>query len=284
MRQADGDAKYGDQNTDASRASQVLRRVTTCRRRCSHDADRGQPSAGTSNQNRETRNHKVVHRSSKRTLPFSELVDAAAKLPVPKQQSIVLRPEMESCTSTTRICRCSTEHDRQRRIGADVNLPNLLIAVIARPPAVGSKWLRYDAQRALAVPGVKRIIAMPAPEPPWNFQPWGGVAVVAENTWAALRGRAELDVTWDPGPNAAYGSAPFRDELFASVRASGKVLREVGDVDAAFAKAAKVVEAEYHVPHLPHLQMEPLVATAPVKTIVAKCGRRRRIRRAPGKK
>jgi isoquinoline 1-oxidoreductase beta subunit len=134
--------------------------------------------------------------------------------------------------------------------------------VIARPPVVGGKVVKYDASRALAVPGVKKIVEMPTPTPPWQFQPWGGIAVVADTTWAALKGRAALDITWDPGPNASHDSTAFREQMLASVRAPGTRVRDLGDVDAAFAKASKTVEAEYVVPHLSHLQMEPLVATA----------------------
>src|SRR5262249_25054019 len=147
---------------------------------------------------------------------------------------------------------------------ADVRLPGMLIAVIARPPVVGGRVVRHDPSRTLKVPGVKRVIVMPEPKLPYQYQPWGGIAVVAENTWAALKGRAALDITWDHGANASYDSTTYREALLSSVRAPGKVLRALGDADAALAKAAKVVEAEYVVPHLAHLSMEPPVAIARV--------------------
>jgi isoquinoline 1-oxidoreductase beta subunit len=112
------------------------------------------------------------------------------------------------------------------------------------------------------VAGVERVVEMPVPAGAAKFQPWGGLAVVASSTWAALQGRAALDVTWDDGPNASYDSATFRDELLASVRAGGTRVRDVGDVDAALGKAAKIVEAEYVVPHLAHAPMEPPAAIA----------------------
>jgi hypothetical protein len=79
---------------------------------------------------------------------------------------------------------------------------------------------------------------------------------------AGTRGRAALDITWDDGPNASYGSAEYREQLLASVRAPGTTHRNLGDVDAAFSSASKTVEAEYLVPHLAHMPMEPLVAVA----------------------
>jgi isoquinoline 1-oxidoreductase beta subunit len=140
----------------------------------------------------------------------------------------------------------------------------MLIAVIARPPVVGGKLVRHDASRALKVPGVKRVVLMPEPTPPYMFQPWGGVAVVATNTWAALKGRAALDLTWDHGSNQSHDSKSYRDQLLASVRAPGTAVRTLGDVDAALEKAARTVEAEYLVPHLAHLPMEPPAAIAKI--------------------
>jgi isoquinoline 1-oxidoreductase beta subunit len=103
---------------------------------------------------------------------------------------------------------------------------------------------------------------MPEPKAPYAFQPWGGVAVLADNTWAAMRGRAELDIKWDLGPNATYDSDSYKRQLSASVHAPGKPARNVGDVEAALANAARVIEAEYHVPHLAHVTMEPPAALA----------------------
>jgi len=148
------------------------------------------------------------------------------------------------------------------QFGADIHFPDMLVAMIVRPHVVGGRLAKYDATAALAVAGVKQVIAMPVPTPPWLFQPWGGLAIVADNTWAAMKGRAALDVTWDHGPNASYNSDAYRDELLASVRGPGTTYRDLGNIDTAFAAAARTVEAEYLVPHLSQSPMEPLVAVA----------------------
>ena len=269
VQQAEGDRKYGDQNTDGSSSIRKflehLRRAGAAARTMLVAAAakrwRVKPEACIA------RDHQVVHPPTKRALGFGELVAAAAKLPVPKPEAIVLRPASE-------LTRVSDPNlplldgpayvTGTATFGADVALPGMLIAVIARPPVAGGKVARYDAKRALAVPGVKRVVEMPAAKPPWVFQPWGGIAVVADHTWAALRGRAALDITWEHGDNASYDSRAFRDELLASVRSPGTTLRDVGNVETAFASAATVVEAEYVVPHLAHLPMEPPVAIARV--------------------
>ncbi|MGC2646856.1 MAG: molybdopterin cofactor-binding domain-containing protein, partial [Candidatus Sulfotelmatobacter sp.] len=99
-------------------------------------------------------------------------------------------------------------------------------------------------------------------KPPHHFQPLGGVAVIADNTWAAFRGRKALKVDWDTSPNAVYSSDEFRKTLESTSRQPCKVVRNVGDVDAEFAKGGKIMEAEYYAPHLAHASMEPPVAVA----------------------
>jgi isoquinoline 1-oxidoreductase beta subunit len=269
VRQAVGDKKYGDQNTDGSSSIRKfydhLRQAGAAARMMlvAAAAQRWNVRPATCT----TRMHEVVHAPSKRTLAFGVLVPAAAKLAVPKPAAIVLRPatELTHVASPALPVLDGRAHvDGTAVFGADVRLPGMLIAVIARPPVVGGKVVRHDPSRALQVPGVRRVVEMPAPRLPYMFQPWGGVAVIADNTWAALKGRAALDITWDDGPNAGYDSATYRDQLLASVRAPGAIARNVGDVDAAFAKAARTLEAEYLVPHLAHLPMEPPAALARV--------------------
>jgi isoquinoline 1-oxidoreductase subunit beta len=263
--QAEGDAKYGDQNTDGSssirKQYESLRQAGAAARMmlCAAAAKKWGVKPDTCT----TKNHEVLHVKSKRKLPFAAVVADAAKLPVPKPKEIVLRPASE-------LVRTSEANlpllDGQAIVtgtaayGADVRFPDMLIAVIARPPVIGGKVAKLDSKRALAIPGVKHVIEMPAPKVPWEFQPWGGVAVVADTTWAALEGRAALDITWDHGSHGNVTWDGYRNDLLTSVRAGGTPARNVGDIDAAFGKAAKTVEAEYVVPHLAHMTMEPMAS------------------------
>jgi isoquinoline 1-oxidoreductase beta subunit len=127
---------------------------------------------------------------------------------------------------------------------------------------VGGKVISYDASEAKKVPGVAQIVEIPAPPTPSVFLPLGGIAVVADNTWAAIQGRKALKIEWDDGPNAAYDSKVFRETMEATARKPGLILRSEGDFASAFAGADKKVEAEYYIPHLAHATMEPPSATA----------------------
>jgi isoquinoline 1-oxidoreductase beta subunit len=139
------------------------------------------------------------------------------------------------------------------------------VAVIARPPVWGGKAATVDESEARKVPGVERIVRIPETPIPGAFFPLGGVAVIAKNTWAALRGRDALKITWDAGPNVAHDSKSYRASLEASVRAPGAPGRTNGDATAALAAAQRKVSAEYYIPYLSHAQMEPLAALARVK-------------------
>lgn len=267
--QGDGDPAYGDQNTDGSSSIRTIYEkmrgmgATTRTMLIAAAAQRWKvkPEAC------EARDHRVFHPKSGRSLGFGELAVDAAKLPIPKPETVRLRPEKE----LTRVFRPMPLLDGPDYVtgravfGADVKLPGMLTAVIARPPVVGGKVKSFDATAALKVPGVRKVIKLPEPKRPWAFQPLGGVAVVADHTWAAIRGREALQITWDHGENAIYDSQTFREALTASLQKPGTVHRKRGDVEAALAKAKKVHEATYHVPHLPHAPMEPPVAVARVE-------------------
>src|SRR6185295_6064088 len=153
--------------------------------------------------------------------------------------------------------------------GIDTRLDGMLYAVIARPPVLGGKVTNVDDSAALKVPGVVKVVQIEgSPAPPF-FNPLGGVAVLARNTWAAMQGRRALKITWDDGPNASYDSVAYKAALEESARKPAKVVRNDGDFDKAAAAAAKRHQAEYYIPHLAHATMEPPAATA--RIVNGKC-------------
>ncbi|EYF03417.1 xanthine dehydrogenase family protein molybdopterin-binding subunit [Chondromyces apiculatus] len=267
--QAEGDKKYGDQNTDGSRSVRndwvKLRQMGAMARTqlVAVAATRWRVPATEC----VARDHAVWHDRSKRTLGFGELAVDAGKLRVPDVKKIQLRPRSELRHVGTELpLRDGPDIVTGRgQFGADVKLPGMLVAVVERPPVVGGKVATFDATKALAVKGVRKVVELPTPQGAPAFQPRGGVAVIADHTWAAMRGRAALSITWDHGPNEIYDSDAYREQILSSVRAPGQVMRKVGDVDKAFAEAARTLEAEYYLPHLAHAAMEPPAALASFK-------------------
>src|SRR5437870_3141378 len=122
-----------------------------------------------------------------------------------------------------------------------------------------------DDSEALKVAGVRQTVPIDPFKPPPAFRPLGGIAVIADNTWAAFQGRKKLKIEWDNGPNASYDSEKYKKELQSTARKPGKIVRNQGDAESAFAKGGRVFEADYYVPLLAHASMEPMVATAEFK-------------------
>jgi isoquinoline 1-oxidoreductase beta subunit len=123
-----------------------------------------------------------------------------------------------------------------------------------------------DDKAALAVKGVQQTVTLDTFKPPHLFQPLGGVAVIADNTWAALKGRRALKVEWNDGAHGVFESDAFKQQMLATVTQTGKVYRNLGNVDAEFAASAKaggkVLEATYFTPMAAHASMEPPAAVA----------------------
>lgn len=269
IEQAIGDARYGDQNTDGSHSVRnfydIMRQAGATARLMLINAAAGQ--WGVPPTECITGLHTVVHPATARRLGYGELAAAASKLPVPKPEDLQFKKK-----DAWRYIGKGIESDELADLctgkaifGMDARLDGMLYASIEHPPVFGGKVKSYDRDAPLQVAGVCQTIPIDPFRPPCAFQPLGGVAVIADNTWAAFQGRKKLNVVWDHGPNESYDSDAYRNELRATAHKPGKVVRNQGDVDSAFANAGTVFERDYYVPLLAHAAMEPLVALADFK-------------------
>ncbi|MEJ2401099.1 MAG: molybdopterin-dependent oxidoreductase [Xanthomonadales bacterium] len=268
VEQATGDKKYGDQSTGGSLSIisfyQRMREAGASVRAMLEQAAAqqwGVPVADC-----RAANHRVVHGPSGRSADFAELVAAASVLAVPPVDRLRLKTpdEFRYIGKELQSVDLPDIVRGEAKYGADIVLPGMKYAAIARPPVVLGKVRSFNADKAMAVPGVEQVVELPAVEPPVMFKALGGVAVIADNSWAALKARDLLEIEWDEGPNADYESEAFRQQLLETVRQPGEAVRDEGDFDAAAAAAAQVLEAEYYAPHLNHMMMEPPAAVASV--------------------
>ncbi|MCW5746745.1 MAG: xanthine dehydrogenase family protein molybdopterin-binding subunit [Alphaproteobacteria bacterium] len=267
--QAPGDeARFGNQDTDGSRSMRhhfmTLRRMGAAARAMLIQA--AATSWGVPAQQVEAVNHELVHRASNRKIGYGAVAKAAAALPVPGNVKLK-DPAQFRYIGKGQIGLIDGMDITTGRagFGIDTRLDGMLYAVVARPPVYGGKVASFDAAEAMKVKGVLKVVQLDTTPPPSEFGPLGGVAVVASNTWAAIKGREALKITWDNGANAAYSSDSYKAALEASVRKPGKVVRNQGDAEAALASAAKRIEAEYYVPHLAQAPMEPPAAVVRVR-------------------
>ncbi len=266
IEQAIGDPRYGSQDTDGSHS---IRNFFDTMRECGAAARLMLVHAAAQQWNVspdqcQATFHAVVHRESGRKLGYGELAAAASKLPVPDRSQLVFKPASQwryigkwmPSYDLRDIC------EGKPLFGMDARVDGMLYASVEHPPVLGGKVKSVDDKEALSVTGVRKTVPIPPFTPPCAFQPLGGIAVIADNTWAAFRGRQKLKIEWDNGPNASYDSEKYKEELRATSRKPGKVARSAGDVDAEFAKGGRIIEAEYYVPLLAHASMEPPVALA----------------------
>ncbi len=121
---------------------------------------------------------------------------------------------------------------------------------------------RFDDSQTRMVKGVQQTVVIEQAKPPYGFQALGGVAVIAENTWAAAQGRKKLKIEWESGPNAIFQTETYKRTLIETVGKPQKIARNSGDVEEGLKNAAKVLEATYYTPLLAHASMEPPAALA----------------------
>ncbi|MFW9269333.1 molybdopterin cofactor-binding domain-containing protein [Pseudomonas sp. NR3] len=271
VQQAPADeARFGNQDTDGSRS---MRHWYEPMRRCGAAARTMLELAAAAQwkvpaQECRAQLHKVVHQPSGRELGYGELAAAASALPVPARDSLRLKQPSEFRYIGKPASRAIDGADivnGRAVFGADVHFDGMLYAVVARPPVYGGKVKSVNSSAALKVPGVVKVLQIEGRPLPSEFQPLGGVAVVAKNTWAAIKGRDALKIQWDDGPNAGYDSIAYRKELEAAALKPGKVLRSTGDLDGALTQADSTLDASYYLPHLSQSPMEPMVAVARFK-------------------
>lgn len=198
----------------------------------------------------------VFHDASQRSLRYGDIAELAASQPVPTavflkepEEFVILGKPMPRLDTPLKV-------DGSAMFGIDVQLPGLLSATVARCPVIGGQVRSYDASKAESVKGVIKVVQISA-----------GIAVIADHFWAANKGRQALDIEWDNGPDTELDSKTIYS-TFASALDKGSdiAVRQDGDIKAGLKAASKALQAVYTVPYQAHVCMEPMNATADVRT------------------
>ncbi|HSC45508.1 MAG TPA: xanthine dehydrogenase family protein molybdopterin-binding subunit [Candidatus Acidoferrum sp.] len=211
------------------------------------------------------KNGGVLHGARNNFLTYGELVEDAAKLPIPNLNTVPLKnsDDFTIVGKATPRFEGAAKTNGKAKFGIDSRVEGMQYAVIARCPIFGAKLKSFDATKAKQVAGVRDVFAI-EPVATGAFSA-GGVAVVAENSWAAMQGRKALEIKWDDGPNAGESSASLHQQMLEHASKPAKPFRNDGDADAAIASAAKKVEATYEFPFAPHATMEPMNCTVHIR-------------------
>ncbi|WP_119072126.1 xanthine dehydrogenase family protein molybdopterin-binding subunit [Aggregatilinea lenta] len=240
---------YGNQVTADSRSISlswdVLRAVAAAARMMLIEAAAQQWGVDAAECRAET--HTVVHEASGQSLGYGELAEAAAALPVPGMDAVTLKDPADFKFIGQRMGQFDNPDfvTGAAHYCSDIRLDGMLYATIARCPVFRGTVARYDDSAALAVEGVQQVAQV------GNY----GVAVIADSTWAALKGREALEVTWDEGENATFNS----EDVFAAL--AERAHAEVQEMDDG-TPANVIIDAGYMVPYLAHASMEPMCCVA----------------------
>ena len=211
-------------------------------------------------------NGTVVHSPTNRRLSYGELVEAAAKLPLMNPDEITLKPPKDFRYIGKPMPRTDvpSKVDGSAAFGIDVRVPGMLFAVIARCPFFGGTLQSLDATAAKTVPGVR--IVFPVPPLARHFNTAGGVAVVADSSWAAMQGRKKLAIRWEKGRDGNESTESLRKQIAQRAAAPATfVALDRGDALEVLAGAPKKLEASYESPFQAHATMEPMNTTVHVR-------------------
>jgi isoquinoline 1-oxidoreductase beta subunit len=264
IKQATGDAKYGDQNTDGSRSIRYLfetmrqmgamvKTMLIAAAAQKWEVPKSECSA---------ENHFIIHSSGKK-IGFGDLVEIAKTLEVPTDFKLKDRKDFKYIGSYLKGVDVTEYANGSAQFGADKRLPNMKFVAIERCPVTFGTVKSFDASNAEKIQGVETVFEIPRVAKP--FGALGGVAVVASNTWAAFKGKEALTIEWNNGDNAEYNSENYMNQITKNVHKSGKVGSDRGNINSAFKNASKIVESTFQLPHLSHAPMETPNATAWVK-------------------
>jgi len=255
IKQATGDAKYGDQNTDGSRSIRYLyetmRQMGAMARAMLISAAAQKWEVPESECTAE--NHYVLHSSGKK-IAFGNLVEIAKTLELPTNVELKNPKDFKYIGKHLRSVDAEEYSNGSAVFGLDKRLPNMKFVAIARCPVTFGTVKSFDKTEALKITGVEDVIEIPKIERP--FGALGGVAVIASNTWAAFKGKEALKIEWNFGDNEVYDSEKYMNQITKNVHKQGKVGKDTGNVSKAFKNANKVVESTFQLPHLSHAPME----------------------------
>ena len=204
----------------------------------------------------------IIHRPSGRQLSYGALAEAASKLDVPKNPRLKNPSEYTIIGQSVPRSDIPSKLNGEARFGIDAVIPGMLYASIEHSPVFLGKIASFNDAKARAIPGVKHVFKT-------SRNVWGhsreGVAVLAENYWAALQGRKLLEIVWDNGDLESWSTQKIKDNYKAAAKGESVSFRGKGDFESAWSGSKNKIEAAYETPYQTHAPMEPMNALVSVE-------------------
>lgn len=184
---------------------------------------------------------------------YGELLADAAKQPVPEKPVLKTADSYRLIGTSRRRLDGADIVTGRARYGLDVRVPGMKYAVVARSPKLGAKVASFDGAAAQKIAGVVAVFEIPT-----------GIAVVADNTWAAMRGRDALEIKWGPSPHASFNTDDHRKTLERAIEKPALTIRKDAAGLAGFETVKRVIEGHYYYPFEAHAALEPVNCTVHV--------------------
>jgi isoquinoline 1-oxidoreductase subunit beta len=196
-----------------------------------------------------TKDGAVLHGNRRAT--YGELAAEAATQAVPDKPVLKARGAFKLIGQSKKRLDGPEIVTGRAQYGLDMRVPGMLFAVVARAPKLGQKVVSFDAAKAKLVQGVKHVVQIPT-----------GVAVVAQDTWSAMKGREALSIEWSETPHASFDSREHMKVLERAVEQPALQIRKDGEGRTAFANVKRTIEHTYSYPFAAHASLEPVNCTA----------------------
>ena len=206
----------------------------------------------------EAKQGSVIHLPTGRRLTYGQLATSAARQEVPKNPALKPAKDFVFIGKPRRKTDGVAIVEGRAMYGIDTHIPGMLYAVMERCPVLGGKLGGFDSSKALAVKGVRYVVPIKSGLAP-------GVAVVADNTWSALKGREALKIDWDPGPDRNFSSGQFLQDMHTALNQDGYFVRNDGDAVATIKSATHRLDATYEFPYQAHAPLETMNCVADVR-------------------
>jgi isoquinoline 1-oxidoreductase subunit beta len=200
----------------------------------------------------------VKHSATGRELSYGSLVEAASRQEIPNHPPLKDPKNFRFIGKPMKRADGAAIVSGRAIYGLDMRVPGMVYATVRRCPYIGGELEGFDAKKTLQLGNVLHVM-------PVTTGIRGGVAVIANNTWAAMRGADALEVIWNPGPNRDFDSDSFLEDMEAALGdAQGYFVRDDGDADAALSQATRRIDAIYQSPFQVHAPLETMNCTASV--------------------
>ncbi|WP_221391387.1 molybdopterin cofactor-binding domain-containing protein [Dyadobacter sp. NIV53] len=206
-------------------------------------------------------NGKIIHRPSKKSAAYSELLEEASKIELPKEPKLKDPKDFKIIGKQAHRPDVPLKTSGKAVFGIDVEVPGMLHAAVSRCPVIGGTLKSFDASETLKMPGVVKVSEVERIVGIYSFI---GVVVIADSYWNAMQGKKKLKIQWDTKGHETYNSSDYDQYLRDQQDQEGMIDKNIGSIDAVKTTTENTVDAFYETPVISHQTLEPMVCVAQV--------------------